>query len=184
MSRIQSTKTREELFFVTFTIVHWIDVFTRLECKEIIIERLKYCQKEKGLLLFSYVIMSNHIHLIIGSDGKCAVSDIIRDFKKYTSKKIYEFINHANESRKSWMLPIFRKCGKNNPNNTSIQVWIQDNNPMILETPDFFWQKVEYIHDNPLKTGIVFKPEDYVFSSASSYAGLRGDAMIDVIVVE
>jgi REP element-mobilizing transposase RayT len=128
--------------------------------------------------------MSNHIHLIIGSDGKFLVSDIIRDFKKYTSKKLYEFIRTSGESRKSWMLPIFQKSGKGNPNNTSIQIWIQDNNPMLIEKPDFFWQKLEYIHDNPVKAGLVFRPEDYVFSSASSYAGLHADAMIDIIVVE
>lgn len=184
MTRIQSTKTTEEIFFVTFTIVHWIDIFTRLSNKELIIESLKYCQKEKGLLLYSYVIMSNHIHLIMGSDGRFVVSDIIRDFKKFTSKKLYEFVFNSNESRKSWMIPIFNKCGKSNPNNASIQVWIQDNNPMLIETPDFFWQKLQYIHDNPVKEGIVFRPEDYVFSSASSYGGLKCDEMIEVIVVE
>lgn len=184
MSRIQSTNSFEEAFYVTFTIVYWIDLFTRLEYRELIIDSLKYCQKEKGLLLYAYVIMSNHIHLIISSNGKVTVSDIIRDFKKFTSKKLYDFVLNSNESRKSWMIPIFKKCGNNNPNNTSIQIWIQDNDPMLIETPNFFWQKLEYIHDNPVKAGLVFRPEDYVFSSASSYGGLEGDAMIEVIVVE
>src|SRR6185436_18084705 len=101
--------------------------------------------------------------------GKYMVSDIIRDFKKFTAKKLYELILKSNESRKSWMLPIFKKCGKNNPNNKMIQVWIQDNNPMLIETPNFFWQKLEYIHYNPVKAGLVFNPEDYVFSSATNY---------------
>ncbi len=184
MSRIQSTKSFEDIFFVTFTIVHWIDLFTRLENRELIVENLKYCQKEKGLLIYAYVIMSNHIHLIIGSDGKFTVSDIIRDFKKFTSKRLYESVLKSYESRKSWMIPIFKQCGKNNPNNRSIQIWIQDNHPELLVTPNFFWQKLEYIHYNPVKAGLVFNPEDYVYSSATSYAGMEWDAMIEVIVVD
>jgi REP element-mobilizing transposase RayT len=73
-------------YFVTFTTVGWVDVFTRKELKEIIIESLKYCQKEKGLIIHAYVIMSNHLHLILrAKEGSAGLSAIIRDFKKYTS---------------------------------------------------------------------------------------------------
>ncbi len=78
-------------YFVTFTVHQWVDVFTRNDYKDILIDSLKHCQKEKGLLIYEWVIMTNHIHLILSSEGD-PLSDIIRDFKKYTSRKIIDAI--------------------------------------------------------------------------------------------
>ena len=81
-----------EVYFVTDTVVDWVDVFTRPIYKHIIIESLEYCQQNKGLIIYAWVLMSNHLHAIVGSSGENKVSDIWRDFKKYTSKKIIETI--------------------------------------------------------------------------------------------
>jgi len=75
------------LYFLTFTIVGWVDVFARKEYKDIIIENLKFCIQEKGLILFAYVIMSNHVHLIVRSDSEMGLSSIIRDFKNIHQRK-------------------------------------------------------------------------------------------------
>ena len=81
------------LNFVTFTIVDWVDIFTRKVYCDLIIESLKYCQKEKQLYIHAFVIMSNHVHLVVSAEeGNCKLSDIIRDFKKFTSKKIVKTI--------------------------------------------------------------------------------------------
>ena len=85
--------------FITSTVVDWIDIFTRQAYRDIVIESLDYCIKNKGMLLYGYVIMSNHIHLIIQSEeGK--LSDLIRDFKKFTAKNILKKIQNSPESRK------------------------------------------------------------------------------------
>ena len=85
--------------FITATVVDWIDIFTRQVYRDIVIESLEYCIKNKGMLLYGYVIMSNHIHLIIQSEhGK--LSDLIRDFKQFTAKNILEKIQNSPESRK------------------------------------------------------------------------------------
>ena len=80
-------RDQSKAHFITATVVDWIDVFTRKMYKDVVIESLAYCIKEKGMLLYGYVIMSNHIHLIMQfEDGK--LSDLIRDFKKFTAKAI------------------------------------------------------------------------------------------------
>ena len=95
-----------------------MDVFTRRDYKDIVVESLKFCQKEKGLLLFAWVIMSDHVHLIAEAAEGCKLQDIIRDLKNYTSKQIIKSIKeHPGESRREWMLRIFRDAGAANSNN-------------------------------------------------------------------
>jgi putative transposase len=86
---------------VTFTVVGWVDVFTRKET----INAFRYCIENKGLKIYGYVIMSNHIHAIIqATEDMSTLSDLIRDYKKHTSKEIIKWMNESNkESRKEWM---------------------------------------------------------------------------------
>ena len=169
------------IYFVTFTIVKWVDVFSRLECKQLIINSLKYCCKEKGLNIYAYVIMSNHLHLIISAEENSkGVSAIIRDFKSYTSKAIISWLVNSNkESRKEWMLEIFRKSAKYGKANQNYQLWKQRSHPIILFYPKFIFQKLDYIHMNPVVAGIVEKPEHYCFSSAQNYIG-KDECLIDI----
>ena len=80
---------QEELYFVTFTVHQWVDVFTRNQYADILLESLRYCQENKGLKIYAWVVMSNHCHLIIRTEGT-RLTVVIRDFKKYTAKKIIE----------------------------------------------------------------------------------------------
>ena len=100
---------QDKLHFVTLQVVEWVDIFTRKKYRDIIVENLDYCQKNKGLEIYAWVIMSNHVHLLVKSD-KDELSNILRDFKSYTSKKILDEIDSCNESRKEWMLKIFFYC--------------------------------------------------------------------------
>ena len=113
--------------------------------------------------------MSNHVHLIISAkDGN--LSDILRDFKKFTSKSIIAAIETSKEeSRKNWMLWIFKKAGEKNSRNSSYQFWRQDNHAIQLDTVLFTLDKLNYLHSNPVKAGIVDKPEEYLLSSARDY---------------
>jgi REP element-mobilizing transposase RayT len=92
----------DNLYYLTFQIVGWVDIFTRKVYRDIVIESLRYCQKNKGLNLYAYVIMSNHIHLLAQSRNS-DLSSFIRDFKHYTSTKIKEEILSRNENRREWM---------------------------------------------------------------------------------
>jgi REP element-mobilizing transposase RayT len=105
--------------FLTATVVDWIDVFTRKVYRDEVIKCFDYCIKNKGMILFSYVIMSNHIHMIVQSnDGK--LSDLIRDFKKFTAKTILDKIQSEPESRREWMLDSFKLATETHSRNKII----------------------------------------------------------------
>ncbi len=166
MSRKYKIRDSKEVYFVTFATVNWVDVFTRPLYKDIFIESLRFCIQNKGLVVYGYVLMTNHVHLIIASEGD-ELEHIIRDLKKFTSRKIIHAIEqNIQESRREWLLWMFRLAGKRNPNNTIHQFWRQDNKPISLGTGAMVLQKLEYIHQNPVVQGIVGSAEDYVYSSA------------------
>ncbi len=171
------------IHFVTFTVLYWIDAFTRLSYREILIEALEYSQRERGLQVHAFVIMSNHVHLVISSKGK-PLSAIIRDYKKWTATNILEAIQKEGESRRKWMMRLFEWAGRRNPRNQILQFWVQDNHPIYLDTGKLIEQKINYIHQNPVKAGIVYEAEDYRYSSASNYAGLDGVLQVDLLVDE
>jgi REP element-mobilizing transposase RayT len=100
MSTKYKAITTEEAYFITITTVGWVDVFTRLNQKQIITNALKHCQQNKGLEIYAYVLMSNHLHLFCKATNGFILSDVIRDFKKYTSKKIIQTIIDEPESRR------------------------------------------------------------------------------------
>ena len=156
-------------YFITLTVIDWVDIFTRKEYKDIIVESLNYCIDNKGLCVYEYVIMSNHIHAIVSSAPPNSLSDTIRDLKKFTSKKILEAVQTINESRKEWLLNKFSFAGRRNLNNTNYQVWIQDYHAVELRDKEMWQQRTDYIHQNPVRTGIVERGEDYIYSSASQY---------------
>ncbi|HRP18080.1 MAG TPA: transposase [Ginsengibacter sp.] len=112
----------------------WIDVFSREQYKEIFVESLKYCKHNKGLALLAWVIMTNHVHLIISSNSN-KLEHIVRDIKKFPSKQIVKAIEaNGFESRKEWMLNMCRYTGRQNNNNKEIQFWKQDYHPIELNT--------------------------------------------------
>ena len=182
MSRKYKFKDPDRLYFISFATVYWIDVFIRNTYKEILLESWKFCQKEKGLDIYAWVIMTSHVHMIIGSRTN-KLEDIVRDMKSYTSRKLKEaIIDNIQESRKEWMLLMFEKTGKRNSNNNEYQFWQQHNKPIELSDNNIMDQKLDYIHNNPVVEGIVERPEDYLYSSARDYCGIKG--LIDVEIIE
>jgi REP element-mobilizing transposase RayT len=163
---------QQKAYFLTLTVVGWIDIFTRKSFKITIINSLQFCQKEKGLELFGYCLMPSHLHLIARAGSKIALSDILRDFKKFTSKAIIRQILSEPESRRDWMLEYFRKAGENLKRIKEYKFWQDGNHPEEISSNKFFDQKLDYIHNNPVEELIVERPEDYLFSSARNYAGL------------
>ena len=167
------------IYFITFSVVDWIDVFTRNCYSDIVIDSLKYCQSQKGLIIYAWVIMSNHVHFIFASKQGVELGNILRDFKKYTSVRIMREIEYTQvESRREWMIDMFRRHGQVNPRNEFKQFWQQYNHPIELLSNRMKYQRLNYLHQNPVKAGIVDKPEYYIYSSARSYSGIPG--LVDV----
>ncbi|MCJ0743115.1 REP-associated tyrosine transposase [Pedobacter montanisoli] len=156
--------------FITFAVVNWIDVFSRECYREIVVESLKFCIAEKGLNLNAWIIMSNHIHLIASAKEGFELTAIIRDLKKYTAKMVIsEIENNQRESRKDWMLWMFKRAGARNSNNKVYQFWQQDNHPIELSTNKMIEQRLNYLHENPVTSGLVTEAQYYKYSSATDY---------------
>jgi REP element-mobilizing transposase RayT len=182
MSTKYKATTTEEAFFITITTVDCIDVFTRLNQRYNLINALQYCQQSKGFEIYAYCNMSSHIHLLCKATDGFILSDVIRDFKKFTSKKIIQIILDEPESRREWMLDYFKKACEHLKREQQYKVWQDGYHAEIVETNWFIKQKLNYIHNNPVQEKLVTLPEDYYFSSASNYAGLDND--LDVLLLD
>ncbi|HLV42362.1 MAG TPA: transposase [Brumimicrobium sp.] len=169
-------------YFVSFAVVEWLDVFTRNEYKDILVHNLEYCQREKGMEIYAWCIMSNHIHLVFRSMNEIPPGRLLGDFKRHTSKQLVKAIKeNIRESRKKILLEAFRRNGAKNSNVKDNQFWRQDNMPIELWSSKVITQKIRYIHNNPVEQGIVFRAEDYQYSSAVDYSGEKG--MLSGVVV-
>lgn len=140
--------------------------------------------------------MPSHLHMICKADEGFNLSDILRDFKTYTSKKIIEIIHEEPESRreclpagKAGMLDYFSTACKHLKRNQKFKVWQDGNQAKEIFSFSFLYEKLEYlpvrqagIHNNPVEDLIVEKPEDYLFSSARNYAGL--DSYLDILLLD
>ncbi len=169
----------DRTYFMTFTVVDWVDVFTRRIYSDIIVSSFQYCRAHKGLLVYGFVIMSNHVHCILrAKNGN--LPDVLRDFKRHTSSKILEAIAKTPESRRDWMLKRFEFAARRNKREGFYQFWQHDNHAKEIQTEGFFRQKLGYIHANPVRAGWVEKPEDWLYSSMRNYMGLEGVMEVDL----
>ena len=174
MSEKYKVRNPEGTYFITCTIVGWVDLFIRTEYKEIIIESLKYCIANKGLNVHAYVIMTSHIHLIVSTKDGVSLSSLIRDFKTHTSKQLLRTIKDINESRREWILNKFRFEANRQKRGKEFKLWQDGFHPVEILSADMAIQKLDYIHQNPVNEGIVYETIDYIYSSASQYAGRTG----------
>lgn len=182
MSRKYKFRDNDKLYFVTFAVINWIDLFIRNEYKDILLKSFQYCISNKGLELYAYCVMTSHVHLIIGSN-KEPMQNILRDLKRHTSETLRRAIEtNSSESRREWMLQMMKEAGTLNSNNRGFQLWRQDNRPIELRDSERLHQKLKYIHRNPVEAGFVEKEEDWLYSSAGNYHGLKG--LIEIILIE
>jgi REP element-mobilizing transposase RayT len=184
MSRNYKFHNSESAYFVSFAVVEWIDVFTRNEYKDIVLKSLSFSQQNKGMEIFAWCIMTNHIHLVFRRVGEHKPEDLLGDLKRFTSREIVKaIIDNPNESRKDWLLEQFKKAADQTSNVNKYQFWRHDNKPIELWSNKVIAGKINYIHNNPVAEGLVYRPEDYVYSSAKDYSGEKG-LLNDVIIVD
>ena len=166
--------------FLTFSIMGWIDIFSRQRYRDMMLESMQYCHQHKGLKIGAYVIMSNHIHIIWATTNN-NLSDIVRDFKTFTSKAITEAIETETESRRDWLLYMFRFYANRTAANDYFKVWTGNNHPEEIHSEPFLQTKLKYIHENPTRAGLVAEPSHYLYSSAANYEGKKGLMEIDFL---
>ena len=183
MSRNYKFHNPKGAYFISFAVVEWLDVFTRNEYKDIFLESLAYSQENKGMEVYAWCIMTNHVHLIFRSIKGQKPELLIGDLKRFTSNQIVKtIIDNPRESRKDWLLEQFQKAASKSSNVNKHQFWRHDNKPIELWSNKVTFEKINYIHNNPVKEGLVYHPEDYVYSSARDYSGEKG-ILKDVVVI-
>ncbi|MEC4747831.1 hypothetical protein [Methylomicrobium sp. Wu6] len=159
-SRRVAIELNAGIYYLTLTVERWYYLFDRFNRWQILADSLRFCQEHKDLQLNGYVFMLNHVHLIVSSPD---VAGFLRDFKRFTSKQLRESLQ-LNEPR---VLELFiDKQGK-------YQFWMETNAPKKIETPKFYLQKLNYIHENPVRKGYVLKPEYWFWSSANTRSPLQ-----------
>ena len=171
---------QEAVYFMTLTTISWVDIFTRDSYKQLLCDSLNFCVEKKGLEIFSYVIMTSHMHMIARAKNS-DLSRVMRDFKKYTSGSLIHEIRMGRESRKEWLLKMLEEGGDKQTKKSLHQLWQYNNHAEETYSPKFTLSKIKYIHNNPVEEGIVQFPEQYYYGSARDYAGLKGPVKVSLI---
>ena len=156
-------------YFLTFQVVGWADIFSREIYREIIVDCMQHCIDNKGLNIHAFVIMTNHVHVIWQSDEE-KLYNIVRDFKRVSARKILDKVkNSGKESRKEWLLMIFRYHARKNKRSGKYQLWTHENRAIHLRSTKRKRLCLKYIHMNPVRAGWVLNPAEFKYSSYSAY---------------
>jgi REP element-mobilizing transposase RayT len=162
-------------YFLTCTVVQWLPLFTRKPYCDLLLDSLQFCRRHKGLKLQAYVIMDNHLHLVAAGDK---LTDLIRDFKSYTAKQI---VSRLQQDQKTWVLNQLQYWKQSNKIRSDYQVWQEGFHPQQIVSEAMLRQKIEYLHHNPVRAGLVAQAEDWLYSSARDYAGGKGIIELDAL---
>ena len=146
--------------FMTCTILHWIPIFTRKESTNIIYDSLKYLQEIDNLKIYAYVILENHLHLIASSDD---IAKSMKKFKAHTAKEILKLLHREKITTILEQLAFYKKAHKKH---SVYQLWQEGIQPKLIQDDKTMMQKIEYIHNNPVKRGYVDDARYWRYSSA------------------
>jgi REP element-mobilizing transposase RayT len=173
---------KEGVYFITSTVVDWIDVFTRDVYRNILLDSIRFCQKNQGLQLHAWVLMPNHLHLICSFINNANPGMVIKNIKSFTAMKIIDaIIKNETESRREWMLDLFEKNGKRMKSNFRFQFWQHENHPVLLVNKEMYQQKINYLHENLERAGFVTQPQDWKYSSAIDYYTSDGKGLLEIV---
>ena len=165
---------KDGIYFVTSTILEWIPVFISESYFKIIIDSLEFCREKKKMKLHVYVIIENHVHLIVSGEN---LNDTLKSFKMFTAKEI---ILQLEKDKKDWLLRQLEFFKLRSKKNSIHQIWQEGLHPELVNSEEIFIQKAEYLHENPVRRGFVTKPENWKYSSAGYYiTGEKGVIGID-----
>lgn len=150
-------------YFLTSTIVDEIPLFSDPEIAQFVLNGLEYMQESKNVEVYAFVLMENHVHLIARDEE---LIQTIQNFKSFTAHQIIDFLKNRNRYR---MLQQLKRGKLRHKNQSHYQIWQEGYHPKQITTPEMMIQKIEYIHDNPVKRGYVDVPEHWRYSSARNY---------------
>jgi len=154
--------------FITCTVLHWLPIFTNQESVQILIDSLSHLQKNDNLTIFSYVILENHLHLIAQSD------DIRKSMQKFKAFTAYELLKLLQKQNATTLLKQFAFHKKAHKIKSTYQIWEEGFHPKLIISEKMMLEKINYIHQNPVKRGYIEEAEHWRYSSARDYQGIKG----------
>ena len=173
-SRYKILKNDNSLYFLTLNVILKIPVFTNSSYMDIILENFAFYREHQHLKIFSYVIMDNHIHFIASHPDN--LSQVIQNFKSYTAKKL---LHRLQSDNRNWILELMTNLKADYKTESTYQFWQEGNHPKQIQDIEMYNQKVEYIHYNPVRRGLVSNEEDWIYSSAKNFLGLESVFQVD-----
>jgi REP element-mobilizing transposase RayT len=180
MTHGRKIDNQDRTYFMTFTVVEWLFIFDDLRFMKIACDSLNFCVENKNLEIFTYVIMSSHIHLLARANNE-NLSKVVGSFKKFIAKKILKILEKETSSHSIELLKIFSESTKTHSRNEKYQFWKYGNAPLEIYSPKFTLEKIRYINNNPVEAGMVNYPNEYYYSSAVDYWGGKGPVKVSVI---
>lgn len=174
-SRYQAIDTYPH--FITCTVVNWLTLFSQPEITAVVLSSLKFLQSQKRLTLHAYVIMENHLHLIATADN---LSREMQSFKSFTAKQI---IRSLEQNHQTFWLNQLRLHKRPDKVQSTYQVWQEGFHPQMIQRAEVLNQKLEYIHNNPVRRGYVDEPWHWRYSSARNYAGQVGILEVEILEI-
>ena len=167
---------KQTCFFITINTVDWVDIFIRPVYKQVIVHTLNHFIEHKGLVVYAWCLMSNHLHLLIKPEEGSSVADIEKEYKNFTTEKILEAIDTEPQLRKSWMMERFEHFGNIFNGSKKYHVWQTCSNPIFLDMKktDILLEHFDHIHQNPVRDRVVDTAAEYLYSSARDYTGMKG----------
>ena len=185
MSSRYKFRDQKAVYFTTSTIAGWVDIFTRDIYRDIVIDSLKFCQKNQGLVIHAWVLMTNHLHMICSFKNETTGNQILRNFKSFTAMKLIDAIlNNKHESRKESLLNTFEREGLKTTGNHKFKVWVHENHPVLLDSSLIYDQKLIYIHENPVRAGHVNEPFHWRYSSAIDYYSKNEKGLLEIVFLD
>jgi len=166
-------------YFCTITVLDWLPVLIEARYIDPIIDCLTFCRTKKGLQLFAFVVMPNHLHMICGAGDK--LHAVMRDFKRFTSRQIHDRLKEDGRSTFLHWLEFATQTARRSRDEFGL--WQDGFHPQAIWSRDVFQQKLAYVHDNPVRKGLVSRPDDWWYSSASFYEGAR-PTCVDMDILE
>jgi putative transposase len=157
-----------EVFFVTSTVVGFIEIFKIDSLCEIMIEKLRFYQDRGDFILLAYVIMPDHFHLVINTKNDKTISECVGNLKRITSREITAALRKLNNW--DFLAKLDRAAALEATHDS--RIWKHRFDSLVILNEDTLRQKIEYIHNNPVRAGLATKPSDWFYSSARNYEGM------------
>jgi REP element-mobilizing transposase RayT len=164
-----------QAYFVTCSIVNWLPLFSNPEFAQTILDSLDFLNKAGRLILHAFVIMENHLHLIVSSPD---LQKELGDFKSFTARKI---LDSLKERKSNSILEQLRFSKKTHKRGQTFQLWQEGSHPQLIVGWEMLRQKMDYLHANPVRRGYVEDPAHWRYSSYRNYLGEKGILEVELI---